>query len=61
MTEEELTVPVVLQKQDIRIAIPAGDMLAVEFTITMNATVRDGEIYVTADVPEDTIRYLRED
>lgn len=54
LEEEPVTVPVVLQEQPIRIAIPDGE---VQFTIKMTATIRDGEVYVTADVPEDTIKY----
>ena len=52
--EEPVTVPVALQEQPVRIAIPGGE---VRFTITMTAEVRDGEVYVTADVPENTIEY----
>ncbi len=52
--EEPVTVPVALQEQPIRIAIPGGE---VRLTIEMTAEIRDGEIYVTADVPENTIEY----
>ena len=52
---QPVTVPVALQEQPIRIATPDGE---VRFTIKMTAEIRDGEVYVTADVPEDTIEYL---
>lgn len=47
-------IPVVLQAQKIRSAIPGGE---VQFEIKMDAAIVDGAIRVTADVPEDTIEY----
>lgn len=58
--DPDQTPTVVLQAQTFAIAIPGPGGGKVEFEVRMHATVRDGEVQVTPDIPEETISWIIE-